>query len=50
MQLDRLYMDKMYGGWIGKIIGVIHGANVEGWEYQKIKDTFGEITTYLLCR
>lgn len=46
MQLDRLYMDKMYGGWIGKIIGVIHGANVEGWEYQKIKDTFGEITTY----
>lgn len=46
MQLDRLYMNKLYGGWIGKIIGVIHGANTEGWEYQKIKDTFGEITTY----
>ena len=46
MQLNRLYMDKMYGGWMGKIIGVIHGANVEGWDYQKIKDTFGVITTY----
>lgn len=46
MKLDRLYMNKLYGGWMGKIIGVIHGANTEGWEYQKIKDTFGEITTY----
>lgn len=46
MKLDRIYMDKLYGGWMGKIIGVIHGANTEGWEYEKIKNTFGEITTY----
>ncbi|TXK68923.1 ADP-ribosylglycohydrolase family protein [Paenibacillus sp. N3.4] len=41
------YVEKVYAGWLGKIIGVRHGANIEGWSYDRIKRTFGEITGYL---
>ena len=41
-----LFLDKLYGGWLGKIIGVRHGANIEGWTYDKIKKTFGELNYY----
>lgn len=40
------YRDRLYGGFLGKVIGVIHGANTEGWTYEKIKKTLGEITEY----
>src|SRR5690606_34961888 len=40
------YWYKVYAGWLGKVIGVRHGANVEGWTYEKIARTFGEITEY----
>lgn len=40
------YRNKLYGGFLGKIIGVIHGANIEGWTYERIKSVFGEICEY----
>ncbi len=51
MKITAKHLDKLYGGWIGKIIGVIHGANVESWTYEKIRDVFGEINSYpYTCR
>lgn len=46
MILDDRYFSKLYGGWIGKVIGVIHGANIEGWPYERIKESFGKIEYY----
>ena len=40
------YRNRIYGGILGKVIGVIHGANTEGWEYERIKSVFGEIKEY----
>lgn len=45
-KIKQDYLEKLYAGWLGKIIGVRHGANIEGWSYERIKDTFGEISTY----
>jgi ADP-ribosylglycohydrolase len=44
------YLDKLYAGVLGKIIGVYMGRPVEGWTYEKISKTFGEITTYVYER
>ncbi|MEX2104568.1 MAG: ADP-ribosylglycohydrolase family protein [Bacilli bacterium] len=41
------YVERVYAGWVGKVIGVRHGGNVEGWSYDQLKRTFGEITQYL---
>ncbi|MFW5986285.1 MAG: ADP-ribosylglycohydrolase family protein [Halanaerobiales bacterium] len=41
------YVEKVYAGWLGKIIGVRHGANIEGWTYERIKRAFGEIDGYI---
>jgi ADP-ribosylglycohydrolase len=41
------YIEKVYAGWLGKVIGVRHGGNVEGWSYDRLQRTFGEITGYL---
>lgn len=46
MLFNNHYIDKLYGGFLGKIIGVIHGANIEGWTYEKIKASFGTIKDY----
>lgn len=47
MNIPENYIEKVYSGWLGKIIGVRHGANVEGWTYDRLQRTFGEINTYL---
>ena len=47
MAIPKDYLLKLYGGWYGKIIGIRHGSNVEGWTYEKIKDTYGEVEKYL---
>ncbi len=46
MELDKKYMDKLYGGFAGKVIGVIHGANTESWTYEQIKNVLGRIDYY----
>lgn len=40
------FIEKIYSGWLGKVIGVIHGANIEGWTRAEIERTFGEISDY----
>ncbi len=46
MKLESRYMDQIYGGFIGKVIGVIHGANTESWTYEQIKNVLGTIESY----
>lgn len=41
------YAERVYAGWLGKMIGVRHGANIENWSYERIERAFGEITGYL---
>lgn len=47
MKIPEDYVERVYAGWLGKVIGVRHGSNIEGWSYEKIKATYGEITGYL---
>ena len=46
MEYLKNYVEKVYGGWLGKVIGVRYGAPIEGWTYQKIKDIYGELNGY----
>lgn len=41
------YVEKVYAGVLGMVIGVRHGANIEQWSHERIKKAFGEITGYL---
>jgi ADP-ribosylglycohydrolase len=47
MTLPHDYDNRVYAGWLGKCIGVRFGAPLEGWTYQEIKDTLGEVTDFL---
>ncbi len=40
------YIEKIYAGWLAKVIGVRLGAPIEGWGYWRIKETFGELWDY----
>ncbi len=40
------YIDKIYAGWLAKIIGIRLGAPVEGWTYEQIAKKFGQIDGY----
>jgi ADP-ribosylglycohydrolase len=42
------YVERCYAGWLGKIIGVRHGAPIEGWTYDRISKLIGEIDGYLV--
>ena len=42
------YVERCYAGWLGKIIGVRHGAPIEGWTYDKVNKLIGEIDGYLV--
>ena len=44
--MDYEYRNKLYGGVIGKYIGVMHGAEIESWTYEQIQNVYGEITDY----
>lgn len=48
MKLDRTYVERVYAGWIGKIMGVRHGAPVEGWSSADIERIFGELSGFVL--
>ncbi len=45
-RIPRDYMERVYAGWLGKIIGIRLGAAVEGWDYGRIREMFGELTCY----
>ena len=40
------YIEQIYAGWLGKIIGIRLGASIEGWTYEKIKNIYGELSGY----
>ncbi len=40
------YIEKIYAGWLAKVIGVRLGAPIEGWTYEKIQAELGELTGY----
>jgi ADP-ribosylglycohydrolase len=40
------YLERVYAGVLGKIIGVYMGRPFEGWTYERIMDRFGEVSTY----
>ena len=44
--IPKDYLDRVYAGWLGKIIGIRHGAPIEGWDRWKIRDILGEIDSY----
>ena len=41
------YLERVYAGVLGKIIGVSLGRPVEGWSYARITETFGELDRYV---
>ncbi len=45
-RIPQDYIERCYAGWLGKIIGVRLGAPVEGWTYERIRQTYGELTHY----
>lgn len=42
--MKQEYIEKIYAGWLAKIIGIRLGAPIEGWTYEKIKNIYGELT------
>jgi len=41
------YAERVYAGVLGKIIGVYMGRPFEGWTYNRIRERFGEIHSYV---
>jgi ADP-ribosylglycohydrolase len=41
------YAERVYAGVLGKLIGVYLGRPVEGWSYDRITATFGQIDRYV---
>lgn len=37
-------VEKIYSGWLGKVIGVVYGAPIEGWTYEQIQRVYGDLT------
>ncbi|MFM9108237.1 MAG: ADP-ribosylglycohydrolase family protein [Chloroflexota bacterium] len=47
MTIPNDYIERVYAGVLGKIIGVYLGRPIEGWSYEKIMDRVGEVDHYL---
>jgi ADP-ribosylglycohydrolase len=47
MQLPNDYLERVYAGVLGKLIGVYLGRPFEGWTYQKIMKELGPIEYYV---
>lgn len=45
--LDDKYLERVYAGVLGKLIGVYLGRPFEGWTHQKIMDVLGPIRFYV---
>ena len=46
--LDHQYLERVYAGVLGKIIGVYLGRPFEGWEYEQISNQLGDINYYVM--
>ena len=47
MNIPPDYLERVYAGILGKIIGVYLGRPFEGWTYQRIMSELGPITYYV---
>lgn len=47
MTLPHDYIERVYAGVLGKIIGVYLGRPFEGWTYERITQELGDITDYV---
>lgn len=47
-KIPQDYVERVYAGWLGKLIGVRHGAPVESWTNERIRMAYGKITDYLV--
>ena len=47
MSITADYVERVYAGVLGKIIGVYLGRPFEGWSYERIVDELGEINYYV---
>ncbi|MDF1514832.1 MAG: ADP-ribosylglycohydrolase family protein [Anaerolineae bacterium] len=47
MSLPHDYVERVYAGVLGKIIGVYLGRPFEGWSYERILEELGEINYYV---
>lgn len=47
MQLPNDYLERVYAGVLGKLIGVYLGRPFEGWTYQRIMDELGPIEYFV---
>lgn len=47
MSLPNDYLERVYAGVLGKIIGVYLGRPFEGWPYERIMEQLGEINYYV---
>jgi len=45
--LNHQYLERVYSGVLGKIIGVYLGRPFEGWEYDQISSQLGDINYYV---
>ena len=43
MALPKDYLERVYAGVLGKLIGVYLGRPFEGWTYEAISQRLGEI-------
>ena len=48
MSIQKDYLERVYAGWLGKIIGVRYGAPIEGWTYERIRKTYGILDSYVV--
>ncbi|MBV8417896.1 MAG: ADP-ribosylglycohydrolase family protein, partial [Verrucomicrobia bacterium] len=47
MSAPNDYLERVYAGVLGKIIGVYLGRPFEGWTHQRIETELGEIWNYM---
>lgn len=45
-QLSEETIERIYAGWLGKIIGIRLGAPIESWTAEKIAEVYGEVWNY----
>ena len=46
-KIPQDYIERVYAGWIGKVIGVRFGAPIEGWSSEDIRKKYGVLETYI---
>ena len=46
MHMKQEWIEKIYAGWLAKIVGIRLGAPVESWTYEKIKAVYGALSGY----